>query len=599
MTGPRWLGPPERPLFGWLHTPPGGTARGAVLVCPPLGRQYLQGHYALRLLAEALARAGFCALRLDYAGTGNSAGDGDDPDAVAAWLESVRVGLHYLGRGGDVAVSVVGVGMGALLGTTVAAGDGGVDQLVLWDPCSSGRAFLREDWALGSLLTGGRMAGPVRPDGSVETPGVVYPAATVAALGGLDLATLGRPWARRVLTLVRPDRIPHPVFAHTTVGSERAEVGEATGQAALMDRGSPLQEPPTAAIARIVAWLGEGTAGAAVPVGLGPGPETATVLRTSTGVAVTETVVAVPPAGLFGVLTAAPEHPEGSEGAPTAILLSVANQPGIGPNRLWVELARRWAAAAGVRTLRLDLSGLGDSPHRDPAHPVWVPHKPAAYDDVADAVRWAAPGGPRGVVLVGLCSSAYQALESALALGPRAVAAVNPGLTFVPPERAGGGPTDPRRRIAFPKDAVPGAFRQGGRLGGLRRRLPRLAWWARILADRRRRSGVWMADLAAGGTRMLVVCGDEESRPIRYGISPWRRWRLTRRGMLRFTCLPDLHHELVLAHQRGPVADIVTEFVLAQCHPDGADGPGRPGPDAAAPEGRVPAAVLSGRGAGA
>ena len=85
----------------------------------------------------------------------------------------------------------------------------------------------------------------------------------------------------------------------------------------------------------------------------------------------------------------------------------------VGPSRLWVVLARRWAAA-GLRCVRLDLSGIGDSPSREglPEHVVYAP---AAFDDLFDAVRFLCPDDPTNVVFVGLCSGGYQALEAAVA----------------------------------------------------------------------------------------------------------------------------------------------------------------------------------------
>ena len=160
----------------------------------------------------------------------------------------------------------------------------------------------------------------------------------------------------------------------------------------------------------------------------------------------------MPPVGLFGVLTYDPDLPV-SPDKPTAVFLNVANQHHVGPNRLWVELARQWAGA-GVRSLRLDLSGLGDSPDRHGAGGRWECFKPEAFDDVVDAVRWASPDDPSNVVLVGLCSGGYQALESALAVGARGVVAINPFVSFEPAEVRAGLPPDPRRRIPVPDDEL-------------------------------------------------------------------------------------------------------------------------------------------------
>src|SRR5450631_4455798 len=34
---PTWFGPIGRPLAGWIHTPDDVSARGGVLICPPVG----------------------------------------------------------------------------------------------------------------------------------------------------------------------------------------------------------------------------------------------------------------------------------------------------------------------------------------------------------------------------------------------------------------------------------------------------------------------------------------------------------------------------------------------------------------------------------
>ena len=71
--------------------------------------------------------------------------------------------------------------------------------------------------------------------------------------------------------------------------------------------------------------------------------------------------------------------------------------------------------------------------------------------EIANAVS---PDDPSDVVLVGLCSSAYQALDSAIRLHPLGVIALNPVITFQPPEMLAGGKVDERRRVALPRGAV-------------------------------------------------------------------------------------------------------------------------------------------------
>jgi len=175
----------------------------------------------------------------------------------------------------------------------------------------------------------------------------------------------------------------------------------------------------------------------------------------------------VSPAGLFGIKTEVREAAAG----PTALFLSVANEHHIGPARLWVDLARRWAGE-GIPSLRFDLSGLGDSPVRHPGQPEFVPHAPEAFADVVDAARAVSPGDPANVILVGLCTSGYQAIDSALDLFPRGVIVINPILSFVPPEFEAGLPLDPNRRVALPKTPAIQAFHHDGPLSPLRRGFP-------------------------------------------------------------------------------------------------------------------------------
>ena len=228
-----------------------------------------------------------------------------------------------------------------------------------------------------------------------------------------------------------------------------------------------------------------------------------------------------------------------------------------------MDLSRQWAAA-GIRSLRLDLSGLGDSPFRSSSDGRWACHKPDGFDDVLDAVRWGCPDDPSNVVLVGMCSSGYQALETSLAIQRAGVVAINPIISFVPAERQEGAPLDPRRRIVLPKDAVAPVFREGGRLGRLRERYPDLAWRARILLSPGPRSGKWLAQLVQQGTDTLIICGDSEIRSIRQGISAVGLRHLRRSGLLRLEQVPGLEHALPVAARRHLVLDMVTDHVLSR-----------------------------------
>ena len=144
-----WFGPESRPLYGWVSRPAGGLARGGAVLCPPMGEEGRAAHRTFRRLAEELAAAGIVALRFDYDGTGDSAGLQDDPDRVPSWLASIEAARQYLldlgaperGRGRHAARRDPGRGQAAPRRTPYSS-------LVCWDPCLSGRTFLREGEAL-------------------------------------------------------------------------------------------------------------------------------------------------------------------------------------------------------------------------------------------------------------------------------------------------------------------------------------------------------------------------------------------------------------------------------------------------------------------
>ncbi len=554
---PMWFGDDGHPAFGWFHYPPDTRARGGVVICHPLGQEYIDTHFALRALAERLAGAGFCAMRFDYDGTGDSAGGSDDPERVESWLQTVELAVRAVRETGVSQVSLLGMRLGAALAATTAARTAGTDQLVLWDPCS-GERFLREQQALMRLYLGSGRGSAQAVDEVVGLrlgPGV---AADIAALGVPQTTS---PLARRVLLVSRSDRADE-LSLGKHMAAEDFERVEAIGQADLMDKYPPHQKIPMEAIGNIVTWL---LAGTTDPTPITP-PEparTRCVGRAPSGARILETPVRVGPVGLFGVLTTpADDAAERHLGVP-ALFVNTAKQHHVGPTRLWVELARLRAGTGGV-SLRLDLSGLGDSPNR-PGEEGWMCHRPSAFDDIAEAALWLSPGDPAKIVLVGLCSSGYQVLESALDMGAQGVIAVNPPVSLTPAERALGTPLDPRRRIAMPKDQVADIFREGGRLAYLRVRFPRLAWRARILLQApRRRPGKWLRALVRQGTDTLLICGDREFQRVRSGTTDSQLRRLRGTGLLQFEHWPRLQHDLFLPDQRQAVKEAIAGHLASR-----------------------------------
>jgi alpha-beta hydrolase superfamily lysophospholipase len=591
---PVWFGPEDRPLFGWVHAPATGRSDGAVVLCPPLARELTSAHFAYRLLARALARSGLTAVRFDYDGTGDSAGDDAEPGRVDAWLASVDEAVALARRTGAETVALVGMRLGALLALH-AARRTPVAAAVLWDPCPSGRRFLKEQrsmylvqYGAGGQHAGGQHAGGQHaggqhaggpaglgaPPGPVDLPGYRYSAETARELSDLAPPPPGVPSPCRLLVLTRRGQRPAADLA-LGVPADQVEWDEIDGQEELLNVEPLRQQLPTATVERITRWLRAATPAASRPVEV---PErTEVVLSGPGGRSVVERAVRLGALGLFGIETV----PTGRERrGPTVLLLTSGNDWHAGPNRLWVALSRRWAEE-GVRSIRFDASGIGDSPVR-PGQAEHVVRAPEAFDDVAMAAAAAEPDDPGNVVLLGLCSGGYQALESALRLRPRAALSVNPVLRVVPPEAAGGA-VDPRRRIHLSVGTFGRAVRRGGP-APLRRLLRSAGWRVANRFRGQRGPAAWLGALVADGVDVLCICGEDEGRQLLEG---GRRSidRLAASGRLRIDVVPGLDHALMPFEQRQAVAEALTGYVLAP--------PGRLSPSA--PSGRLSPSSPAGR----
>ncbi|MGZ5776657.1 MAG: alpha/beta fold hydrolase [Ramlibacter sp.] len=388
--------------FGWYHPPATPGRDLAIVLCAPIGFEAISSYATQVQLAMALAQDGFPVFRFDYHGTGDSAGEPDAPGRVDAWLSSIEAAVAQArSQSGASQVAMLGIRLGATLAVEAAARIGGVDSLLLWAPCPSGRAFLRE------MKAGGRE----QADGTVHAMGYRYTADTAAAIGRLDATRPTGCPARRVLVVGRDDlpaEGPLPK-ALRQLGAE-VEFRVLPGYAAMVDepRDGVLDADTLEAIAD---WFG-GSAAARMRAASAPPPMERLQSRT-TG-AVRETALRCGPGGsLVGVLAEPADGAAGDRRGQTGIvLLNVGGNYRIGPHRTYVTMART-LAAAGYQALRLDIAGLGDSPP-PPGHPWANLYQRESAQDVRAAIDALARRGCREFVLMGICSGSYVAFQTAL-----------------------------------------------------------------------------------------------------------------------------------------------------------------------------------------
>ena len=135
---------PDRNLFGWLHIPNKHNDRPAVVLCNPVGYEFIRTYRNIRHLAEHLASRGYYVLRFDYYSTGDSDGDELENNRLDGMLSSIHAAVDSVcEHASRDRVSVIGLRLGATLAARIAE-QRNFEQVVLWAPCESGALYVRE-----------------------------------------------------------------------------------------------------------------------------------------------------------------------------------------------------------------------------------------------------------------------------------------------------------------------------------------------------------------------------------------------------------------------------------------------------------------------
>lgn len=394
---------------GWFHPARGATAtaRGVVL-CAPYGYDVLCTHRGWRRLAEQLAAAGMPALRFDYPGTGDSAGD-EAPHRIEDWIASIGAASDWLRKEAGVAeIALCGLRLGAILAAASAARrPGTIAALTLLASPSSGRAYQRQ------LTLVARIGAAAQLPNWLESAGFRLHETDLHVLRGLDLgASLEVAGVRQIL-MVSPPRQPALGAAALTrlriLGSTVEELPFDGHDAYLTE--AHLSRIPDAVFTQVVHWsFKEAPRGlAARRPALLPN-----VLDCTEGV--TEKFIRFGRAeGLVGVLCE-PAVIRPAADAPAVIVLNTGVNYHIGKGRLAVRLARR-LAVLGTTSLRVDATGIGDSaeaPEGEITDRLKTIFDATALDDVHAALDALEKRGFTRCVVVGVCSGAHNAFHAAL-----------------------------------------------------------------------------------------------------------------------------------------------------------------------------------------
>jgi alpha-beta hydrolase superfamily lysophospholipase len=401
----------EGPIFGWYHsTPSAGQADCVAVVCGPIGHEYTRTHRTMRHLADRLAEYGVPTVRFDYHGMGDSPGAELDPDRVAYWQSSIRAAIRQArALSGRTRVCLIGVRLGATMAALVAS-ETPVDLLVLWNPVTKGRAFVRELQAI--AMSAARTSSDC--DGGLESAGFIVSAETLDALRGVDLMNTTYDVNDRALVLGRDDlAVDKSLCEHLVAGGVACDYERVPGWLG-MTADHQFTVVPDEALETIANWVEaharnwSGNPGS-VPSARCAVNEFAFRLENGETVRVEEEACAFgEDRHLFGVLSRSTP----SRDRPAIIMLNAGAIHHVGPNRLYVTLARR-LSAEGFACFRVDLEGLGDSVLRNEGRENH-PYPLTAIEDTAAAIEFLKQHGYTRFIAMGLCSGAHTAFHAGL-----------------------------------------------------------------------------------------------------------------------------------------------------------------------------------------
>jgi pimeloyl-ACP methyl ester carboxylesterase len=578
-------------VFAWLHSPPAGMSEdgAAILMCPPFGWHEVCSYRSRRAWCEHLAALGHPALRIDLPGSGHSAGGPGDRDLLRCWTETIADAADWLRiESSRERVVAIGIGLGGLLAAHAACSGASIDGLALWAVPATGRPLLREMRAAArmeeaKLRSRGEIPEAQLPDGWSSYGGFVLSAETARSLEALDIAcTPDAPAFLRDALLLDRDGLASDERLRKALAIRGVDVSCAPGPGYGAMMAEPQEaSPPLAVFADVADWLAGVDKRSMPSMGDRPQPAPSTAPASQQrarlmvdGQPIFEEPVAVDASSAMTGILSTPPIP-GEHGL-CAVLLNPGAIRSIGPNRMWVEIARRWAAR-GVPSLRVDFEGIGDTDgdgmqYADAA----AFHTPEREQQVIDCLDLLTQRGVgERFVLVGLCSGSYWAFQGALR--DRRVAAalmLNPRMLFWDPTR------DVVRYVRRGM-LLPSSWRMivkqqvaGGRILSVLRRAPTALLRHGISHVARRRSrqddvALALRALRATNTQLLFAFSGEE--PLQEELA--REGRLVPPSAwpnVRIETLPGYDHVLrPLAAQRAAHAalDRALDRELARTRP--------------------------------
>jgi alpha-beta hydrolase superfamily lysophospholipase len=428
-------------LLCWCHAPqrPSGHA---VVICPPVGHEFVNSYRSLRHLADRFAQAGVAAFRIEYQGIGDSSGADTQPHRLQSWLDSIAAACQFIQENCKVkSISLLGLRMGATLAAMLGE-HLDLHALICWAPVPNGRRYVREMFALQQT---GEVAGLTSDDSIIEGGGFVLTEDAIQEISAVSLTDVVPKRAKHVFLFIREGiTIPSMLIDYWSANHPSFRSASLPGYDDMLALPHHTKVPFDAietildSFLKTIYMFAEDEELETQPLKAHQQCQLSFQVYASlpdNGISLDQTYSAQETLCLFSdvplfAIMSQP-LPQSGDDRPTVLLLNAGSVHHIGPNRNYIFLTRE-LLALGFNVMRLDLFGLGDSTPCG-CDQENNPYMPQALDNIHMAIQFLQERfGVREVILMGLCSGAYASFQAALHLDEvpiREIVLINP-LTF-------------------------------------------------------------------------------------------------------------------------------------------------------------------------
>jgi uncharacterized protein len=260
--GPFYFGTVTQPLYGYYHPPLTAEARrNGIVLCAPLGHEYLNCHRTFRQLAMQLSASGFPVLRFDFSGCGDSGGEFEQM-GFAHWVNDIAMAIEEMkGRSGLGTVRLIGLRLGGTLSLMAGAHRSDITHMVLWEPIVDGRTYLKQlhsltQKALAYLLSEPRPSMP--GEQGLEFMGFLYTRPLLEDIQRIDLLHALRELKVHQILTIENEKSAHilPLMQHLKRGGISTEHQYISGPKPWLAK--PYQALiPTHILTTITTWISQ------------------------------------------------------------------------------------------------------------------------------------------------------------------------------------------------------------------------------------------------------------------------------------------------------------------------------------------------------